>query len=221
VIAIMGNGFLGADGAFFVTSLITLFIIIDPPGNVFPYLALSAEYAPAAARSLAWRACLYAFLILALFIGVGRIFLQLFGISLPAFQIAGGLILFRIAVDMLEGRGHFNRIDTASSLNAADYRDVALVPLAVPLLSGPGAISTVLVLTSRAKNYPENALVFLSLALVLFLTYLGFRFARPLLSFLKESRVRLLTRLMGLIMAALAVQFVLDGLIAAFPSLRQ
>jgi multiple antibiotic resistance protein len=216
----VGSGILGADTAFLVTSLITLFIIIDPPGNVFPYLALSAGYDLAAARGLARRACLYAFLILALCIGVGRIFLQFFGISLPAFQIAGGLILFRIAVDMLEGRGHFNRIDTASSLNAADYRDVALVPLAVPLLSGPGAISTVLVLTSRAKNMQENAYILLSLALVLTVTYVGFRFAQSLLDYLKERRVRLLTRIMGLIMAALAVQFVLEGLIAAFPSLR-
>jgi small neutral amino acid transporter SnatA (MarC family) len=112
----MGCGFLGVDGAFLVTSLITLFIIIDPPGNVFPYLALSAGYDPAAARGLAWRACLYAFLILFLCLGVGRILLQFFGISLPAFQIAGGLIFFRIAVDMLEGQDQFNRIDTCSSL---------------------------------------------------------------------------------------------------------
>jgi multiple antibiotic resistance protein len=216
----MEHNFLGPTGAFLITSLISLFIIIDPPGNIFPYLALSEGYAPAAARGLAWRACLYAFLILALFIVVGRLLLQSFGITLPAFQIAGGLILFRIAVDMLEGRGHFNRIDTSSSLNAEDYRDVALIPLAVPLLSGPGAISTVLVLTSRSKNYLEDVLILLSLAFVLLLAYLCFRFAHTLLGYLKESRLRLLTRLMGLIMAALAVQFVLEGLSAAFPALH-
>lgn len=216
----MGHNFLGPQGTILITVLISLFIIIDPPGNLFPYLALSAGFAPAAARGLAWRACLYAFLILALFMVVGRILLQVFGITLPAFQIAGGLILFRIAIDMLEARGHFNRIDTSSSLNAADYRDVALVPLAVPLLSGPGAISTVLVLTSRSKNYLEDLLILLSLALIFLLTYVCFRFAQPLSSFLKETRIRLLTRLMGLIMAALAVQFVLEGLMAAFPSLH-
>jgi len=217
----MGPGFLDAHGAFLVTSLISLFIIIDPPGNIFPYLALSAGLAPASARVLAWRACLTAFLILALFIVVGRLILHYFGITLPALQIAGGLILFRIAIDMLEGRGHFNRIDTASSLNAADYRDVPLVPLAFPLLGGPGAITTVLVLTSRSKNYPEDGLILLSLALVLVLTYFCFRFAHSLLSVLKETRIRLFTRIMGLIMAALAVQFVVDGLSAAFPSLAR
>jgi multiple antibiotic resistance protein len=217
----MGHGFPGPEGAFFITSLVSLFIIIDPPGNVFSFLTLSTGFAPAAARALAWRACFYAFIILALVIAAGRLLLEFFGITIPAFQIAGGFILFRIAVDMLEGRGHFNRIDTASSLDAADYRDVALVPLAVPLLSGPGAISTVLVLTSRAQNLLENGLILLCLALVLGATYLFFRFARYLLTYLKESRVRLLTRLMGLIMAALAVQFVLEGLVAAFPAIRQ
>ncbi|MBU4233422.1 MAG: MarC family protein, partial [Proteobacteria bacterium] len=174
----MEPSFPWAHGAFLVTSLISLFIIIDPLGNIFPYLALSAGFAPATARGLAWQACLSAFLILTLFIVVGRILLQFFGITLPALQIAGGLILFRIAIDMLEGRGHFNRIDTSSSLNPADYRDVPLVPLAFPLLSGPGAISTVLVLTSRSKNYLEDVLILLSLSLVLILTYLCFRFAQ-------------------------------------------
>jgi multiple antibiotic resistance protein len=217
----MGPGFLDAPGAFLVTSLISLFIIIDPPGNIFPYLALSAGLAPAPARTLAWQACLSAFLILALFIVVGRLILQFFGITLPALQIAGGFVLFRIAIDMLEGRGHFDRIDTASSLNAADYRELPLVPLAFPLLSGPGAISTVLVLTSRSKNYQDDGLILLSLALVLVLTYLCFRFAHSLVRFLKETRIRLFTRIMGLIMAALAVQFVIEGLMAAFPSLHR
>lgn len=216
----MEHSFLGPTGAFLITSLISLFIIIDPPGNIFPYLALSEGYTPAAARGLAWQACLYAFLILSLFLVLGRFILHFFGITLPALQIAGGLILFRIAIDMLEGRGHFNRIDISSSLKAADYRDLPLVPLAVPLLSGPGAISTVLVLTSRSKNYLEDVLILLSLALVLLLTYLCFHFAQSLLRLLKETRIRLLTRLMGLIMGALAVQFVLEGLRAAFPFLQ-
>lgn len=213
--------FIGPAGSFLITSLISLFIIIDPPGNIFPFLALSAAYSPMATRRLAWQACLYAFLILTLVILVGRIILNYLGITIPAFQIAGGLVLFRIAIDMLEGRGHFNRFDTSSSLDAADYRGVALVPLAVPLLSGPGAISTVLVLASRSTSFLEDGLIVLSLFLVLLLTYTFFRFAQFLLNCLQETGIRLLTRLMGLIMAALAVQFVLGGLLAAFPALQR
>lgn len=206
-------------GHFFITSLISLFVIIDPTGNILPYLALSGGLSPRDARGLAFRACLYAFIILVSFVVIGRLILNFFGIGLPAFQIAGGLILFRIAFDMLEGRGHFQRLDTSSSLMATDYRDVALAPLAIPLLSGPGAISTVLVLTSRAKTRLEDALILAALILVMGASYLFFRFAERLLRFLKESGIRLLTRLMGLILAALAVQFVLSGLRAAFPGL--
>jgi multiple antibiotic resistance protein len=205
--------------SFFITSLISLFIIIDPPGNLFPFLALSAQFPPRSARGLAGRACFYSFVILVLFLIVGRFIIKFFGIGLPAFQIAGGLILFRIAFDMMEGRGHFNRLDTSSSLVAADYRDVALVPLAVPLLSGPGAITTVLVLTSRSSNRAEDGLILLAIIIILLLTFISFVFAEKLLTLLKETSIRLLTRIMGLILCALAVQFVLHGLLAAFPGL--
>lgn len=209
--------FSGPAVSFFITALISLFVIIDPSGNLFPYLALSAAGA-SKDRGMARRACLYAFVILAFFVVLGRLVLHFFGISLPAFQIAGGLILFRIAFDMIEGRGHFNRLDTSSSLVAADYRDAALVPLATPLLAGPGAISTILVLTSRSRGHLEDGLILAALSLTLLFTYLVFRFAEKLLGFLKESGVRLLTRVMGLILAALAVEFVIQGLRAAFPA---
>jgi len=217
----MAIGFIHPVGSFFVTSLISLFIIVDPPGNIFAYLTLSGAFTPATARSLAWQACLYAFLILTLVLLVGNVILHYLGITIPAFQIAGGLILLRIALDMLEGRGHFNRFDTSSSLDAADYREVALVPLAVPLLSGPGAISAVLVLASRSETPVESGLIVFSLLIVFILTYIFFRFAKVLLNFLKETGIRLLTRLMGLVMAALALQFIIDGLRAAFPVLTR
>jgi multiple antibiotic resistance protein len=213
----MITDFFSSSVSFFITALISLFVIIDPSGNVFPYLALSSATAPSRG-ALARRSCLYGFLILAPFIVIGRLILNFFGISLPAFQITGGLILFRIAFDMLEGRGHFNRLDTSSSLVAADYRDTALVPLAMPLLAGPGAISTILVLTSRSRSPLEDGLILAALTLVMLVTYLVFRFAEQLLVFLKESGIRLMTRIMGLILAALAVEFVIQGLRAAFPA---
>jgi multiple antibiotic resistance protein len=202
--------------ALFITSLVSLLVIVDPPGNIFSYLALSSGYSPEASRALARRACLFALGILTVFIFAGRLILHFFGITLAAFQIAGGLILFRIAFDMLEGRGHFNRLDTSSSLVVTDYRDIALMPLAVPLLSGPGAISTILVLTSRSHNLWEDGIIVCALMFTMLITYTVFRFAEPLLRFLKETGIRILTRIMGLILAALAVQFVIDGIQAAF-----
>jgi multiple antibiotic resistance protein len=206
---------------FFITSLVSFFVIIDPTGNIFAFLALAAGAPAAATRHLAGRACFYSFVILALFALVGRFIIDFFGISLAAFQIAGGLILFRISFDMLQGRGHFNRLDTASSLKADDYGDIALVPLAVPLMAGPGSITTALVLTSRAQTLAENLSILLAAAIILLASYLCFLYAERILALIKESSLRLLTRLMGLILTALAVQFVIQGIRAAFPLLPQ
>jgi len=212
-------GFPDTTLAFFATSFISLFVIVDPTGNIFPYLALSAGVGPGKARALAGRACLCGFFILAFFVTLGRLVLTFFGISLPAFQIAGGLVLFRIAFDMMEGRGHFNRLDTSTSLAPGDYRDVALIPLAMPLLSGPGAISTVLVLTARSQNILDDALLVAAVALIMLIAYIFFFFAARITGLLHETGLRLLTRLMGLILAALAVEFVISGVKQAFPSL--
>jgi multiple antibiotic resistance protein len=215
----MLTGFPDTTLSFFITSFISLFVIIDPTGNIFPFLALSSGVGPGKARALAGRACLFAFVILTFFVALGKLVLAFFGISLPAFQIAGGLVLFRIAFDMMEGQGHFNRLDTSSSLAPGDYRDIALIPLAMPLLSGPGAISTVLVLTARSKNLQDDALLVAVVALIMLLCYILFSSAARIMGVLKESGLRLLTRLMGLILAALAVEFVISGVKTAFPTL--
>jgi multiple antibiotic resistance protein len=215
----MLTGFPDTTLSFFITSFISLFVIIDPTGNIFPFLALSSGVGPGKARALAGRACLFSFVILTFFVALGKLVLAFFGISLPAFQIAGGLVLFRIAFDMMEGQGHFNRLDTSSSLAPGDYRDIALIPLAMPLLSGPGAISTVLVLTARSKNLQDDALLVAVVALIMLLCYILFSSAARIMGVLKESGLRLLTRLMGLILAALAVEFVISGVKTAFPTL--
>lgn len=217
----MVQEFLGPIWPFFITSLVSFFVIIDPLGNVFPYLALTSEQSPGAARKVAGRACFYSFIILAVFALVGRFILNFFGISLAAFQIAGGLILFRISFDMLHGRGHFNRLDTASSLKAEEYGDIALAPLAVPLLTGPGSITTALVLTSRAQTLAENLTILLATMIILFISYVCFIYANRILALIKETSLRLLTRILGLVLTALAVEFVIQGIRTAFPLLRQ
>ncbi len=211
----------GLNWSLLITSLVSFFVIIDPTGNIFAYLALVSGTPAPEANKVAARACFYAFIILAAFALAGRFVIKFFGISLAAFQIAGGLILFRISFDMLQGRGHFNRLDTASSLKAEEYGDIALVPLAVPLMTGPGCITAALVLTSRAKTLAENLSVLAAAVLILLVSYLCYRFAARILSLIKESSLRLLTRIMGLILTALAVEFVIQGIRAAFPMLTQ
>jgi multiple antibiotic resistance protein len=205
----------------FITSLVSLFVILDPLGNVFPYLALTADLPYADTRTVPGKACLYSFFILAIFALAGRFIIAFFGISIAAFQIAGGFILFRISIDMIHGRGHFNRLDTSSSLKAEEYGDIALVPLAVPLMAGPGSITTVLVLTSRARTPAESLTVLAAAIVILVVTYFCFIYADRILGLIKETSLRLLTRIMGLILTALAVQFIIQGLKSAFPVLAQ
>jgi multiple antibiotic resistance protein len=217
----MIQDFLGPIWSVFITSLVSLFVILDPLGNVFPYLALTAEHPPVDTRKVAGKACFFSFLILAVFTLAGRFIIAFFGISLAAFQIAGGFILFRISIDMIQGQGHFNRLDTSSSLKAEEYGDIALVPLAVPLMAGPGSITTVLVLTSRAKNPAESLTILAAAMIILVVTYLCFIYAHTILALIKETSLRLLTRIMGLILTALAVEFVIQGIRTAFPLLGQ
>jgi multiple antibiotic resistance protein len=217
----MVHDFLGPIWSVFITNFVSLFVIIDPLGNVFPYLALTAGLPPADTRKVPAKACLYSFIILAVFALVGRFIIAFFGISLAAFQIAGGFILFRISIDMIQGRGHFNRLDTSSSLKAEEYGDIALVPLASPLLAGPGSITTVLVLTSRASNPMESLSILAAAVIILVVAYLCFIYADKILALIKGTSLRLLTRIMGLILTALAVQFIIQGLKSAFPLLAQ
>lgn len=217
----MVHDFLSPIWPIFITSLVSLFVILDPLGNIFPYLALTAEYPPADTRKVAVKACGYSFLILTVFALAGRFIIAFFGISLAAFQIAGGFILFRISIDMIQGRGHFNRLDTSSSLKAEEYGDIALVPLAVPLMAGPGSITTVLVLTSRARTPAESLTILAAAIIILVVTYICFLYAESILALIKETSLRLLTRIMGLILTALAVQFIIQGLKSAFPLLAQ
>jgi len=209
-------GYLQNNSGLFITSLTSLFVIVSPLGNIFSFLALSAGYPREAKILLARRACVIAYLILLGFLVAGRAIIACLGISLAAFQIAGGVLLFRIALDMLEGREAPERRDSSVSLRVEDYRDIAVVPLAIPLLSGPGALTTILMLHSGAPHPLDWLAIWAALTLVMVATYIIFRFAATLAKVLKETGVTLATRLMGLILAALAAQFALDGLQNAF-----
>ena len=202
-------------GDLFVSSFIALFVIVSPLANIFSFLTLTHGYELAQQREIARRSCLTAFLILTAFLFGGQYLLNFFGISLPAFQIAGGLLLFWISLDMLRGEPSQRR-DTAASLNDKEYNDIFLIPLAIPLLSGPGAITTTLMLANNAKNYVELLIILLTLALVMTVAYLFFVKAARLSNVLGRTGIRFATSLMGLILAALAVQFVLDGIRKSF-----
>jgi multiple antibiotic resistance protein len=175
------------------------------------YLAMTEGDDAVKRRRTAWKASVAAALVLAVFAAAGRLIFQLLGLTMPAFQIAGGAILFLVALDMLRAqRPTQEQPEELSEGRAKD--DVALTPLAIPMLAGPASLSTVATLMSQAKDTAEAAIVYGSIILAAAVTGATLQLAAPLHRLLGKTGIHVLTRVFGLLLAAIAVQFVLDGL---------
>ncbi|KAA2317230.1 MarC family protein [Pseudooceanicola sediminis] len=197
------------DTAFLITAFVTLFVIIDPIGMTPLFIALTQGQGRQQRRAIAVRACVLAFGILAAFALFGEQVLGFVGISMPAFRIAGGLLLFLTALDMLFERRTKRREDQSDQ---AEAPDPSVFPLAIPLIAGPGAIATVILLAGQSPGISGLALVLAVTALVLAVVFALFLTASPLENALGRTGINVVTRLLGMLLAALSVQFVLDGL---------
>ena len=199
-----------------VSAFVTLFVTIDPPGLAPLFLGVTAGMSRAERGQIALRATLIAFAVLTLFALAGTAILSIFGITIHAFRIAGGLLLFFIAFEMIFEKRHERHERSADRAVTADrVRDIAVFPLAIPLIAGPGAISATILLSGTYSEPLERALLILILAVNLAAAWLVFLAAERLDRFLGATGRTVLTRLLGMILAALAVQFVLDGIAAA------
>ncbi len=193
----------------------TLFAIVDPVGTTPLYIALTADLPPAERRRVAVRAVAIAFGVLLLFGLAGEAVLAFAGISMPAFRIAGGLLLFLTAIDMLfERRTERRERRVEDERETPDAGDPSVFPLAIPLISGPGAIAAMILLMGEVEgDAPAQGAILATMAGVLLLTYLLFRLGDPIGRALGRTGIMVVTRLMGMLLAALAVQFVIDGLV--------
>ena len=198
--------------AAFLHAFVTLFAILDALGNIPVFLTLTADMDPAARRRTALRSPLYMAAVLMFFSVAGRVIFQVFGITLPAFRVTGGLILLKVGFDMMEARGLRMKHTQEEEAEALTREDVSLIPLAVPMLAGPGAISATLALTETFTPPAGLPLLWGAVAANAVCVYVAFRLAEPLSRWLGETGVRLTTRLMGLVLTSLAVQFILDGI---------
>lgn len=204
-----------------MNSFLLLFVTIDPIGVTPVFAALSAHLPAAARRAAANRAVLLAAAILLVFGLIGNELLNALGIGLPAFRIAGGGLLFLLAIDMVFARHSGLRSTTRDEFHEAEHRqDISVFPLAFPLLAGPGALTTVLLLSTGAGDAPERlGMTLLGLVAVLLLTWTALRTAGVLLRALGETGANVVGRLLGLLLAALAVQFIVDGITAVAASI--
>lgn len=198
-----------------ISAFVTLFVTIDPPGLAPLFLALTAGLTRSQRGQIARRASLIAFAILVLFTVAGTAILTIFGITLHAFRIAGGLLLFRIAFDMIFEKRHERHERSAERAMTADHiRNIAVFPLAIPLIAGPGAISATILLSGTYSDVVGRVLLLLIVGINIAVMWLVFLVAERIEWFLGATGRIVLTRLLGLILAALAVQFVIDGVTA-------
>lgn len=205
---------------FLFNAFVTLFVTVDPPGLAPIFIALTARVTPQERRNVAFRAVIVAGLVLLFFALAGNSVLAVLGISIPAFRIAGGLLLFYIAFEMVFAKRSERKTGSAQPyLSAEEARHLAVFPIAIPLISGPGAISATILAASQAKDTVELAAFLAIVAFVVGSCLVVFLLADQLNRVLGETGRVVIERLLGLVLAALAVQFVADGVkaIAAMP----
>lgn len=195
-----------------IAAFTTLFIIIDPPGLAPLYLALTQGMTKGHRRAIAARACLVAGALMLVFLFLGEAVLGFVGISIPAFRIAGGMLLFLTALDMLFQRRQARRKENADEGGQEHHDDPSVFPLALPLIVGPGAITTIILLASRAETGADFAAITAVMAANLAIVFLTFQIAPFLERVLGKVGINIVTRVLGMLLAALAIQFILDGL---------
>lgn len=200
---------------FVFNSFVTLLVVVDPLGLAPIFAALTRGFSAKRKRESAIRGVALGSVILFVFALVGDVLLNALGIGLPAFRIAGGMLLFLLSLDMIFARPTGMRSRSVQEQEESDEEDISVFPLAIPLLAGPGAITTVLLYTGGAN--PAQVGIFMAvLAFVLLLTLISLLLAPRIMALFGDTGANVLSRVLGVLLAALAVQFVLDGVHATF-----
>jgi multiple antibiotic resistance protein len=200
----------------FVSAFVTFLVVIDPPGCAPIFAALTGGATPVHRRAMAIRSVLIASGILLFFGLLGEDLLRVLGISLSAFRIAGGIMLFLIAIDMVFEKRTERRENRAQEVSASEAEDVSVFPMAIPMIAGPGSIASVMLLMARSDGLPESLIVLGALIATLLLTLVALLAAGPLMRLMGHRMEAMITRILGVVLAALAAQFVIDGIELSF-----
>jgi multiple antibiotic resistance protein len=203
----------------FGSALITFLVIIDPPGCAPIFAGLTRGATPAHRRAMAIRSAVIAWAILMFFALLGRPLLHWLGISLASFRIAGGIMLFFIALDMVFERRTERREKRANAVEQTpEVEDISVFPMAMPMIAGPGSIASAMLWVSRADEIAAVAVVLAAITVVILMTLGTLLAAGPLMRLIGDKVEAAITRILGVILAALAAQFVIDGLKQSFPN---
>ena len=196
----------------FVSAFVTFLVVIDPPGCAPIFAALTGKASAAQRRAMALRSVGIASAILLFFGLLGAGLFNALGVSLSALRIAGGILLFLIAIDMVFEKRTERRENRAEEVSASHVEDVSVFPMAIPMIAGPGSIASIILLMARSEGLAQSLVVLGALLLTLLLTLVALLLAGPLMRLLGHRMEAMLTRLLGVILAALATQFVIDGI---------
>jgi multiple antibiotic resistance protein len=205
------HSFLNSLTEFSFIAFSSIFFLVDPFAAVPPFLAMTDRADSATRRRMAARAAWTCFIVLTLFAISGSFIFKLFGITLAAFEIAGGLILLLIGLDMLQARRSTQEA-VSETEEGAHKEDIGITPLGIPLLAGPGAISTVMVLMGGAPTWQHAIPIFVAIAVTAFASYIVLASADRVRKRMGDTGIRIMMRIMGLMLTAIAVQFVINGL---------
>jgi multiple antibiotic resistance protein len=197
---------------FALLAVTSIFFLVDPFTVIPLFLAITVDSPAQERRFMARRAAWTCAIVLATFAFAGSLIFKMFGITLPAFKIAGGIILLQIGLDMLQARQSSTKSTPEETEEGAAKRDASIIPLGMPMLAGPGAISTVLVLIGESHAIWQHAVIYSTIAATALASFLILSGAGRVQRYLGETGIRILMRLMGLLLVALAVQFVANGL---------
>ena len=204
----------------FTSAFITLLVIIDPPGCAPIFASLTRGTDAAHRRKMAIRSSVVAWCILIFFALLGEALLTKLGIDLASFRLAGGIMLFIIALEMVFEKRTERREERAKEIEGTpEAEDISVFPMAIPMIAGPGSIATIMLMIGRADGPAEWGVVLAAMTAVILLTLVALLAAGPLMKLIGAKLEAMITRILGVILAALAAQFVIDGLTQSFPGL--
>ena len=199
---------------FSVLALSSIFFLVDPFAALPTFLAVTAGVDKQRRRSMAWKASVTAFVVLSAFALAGQYIFRMFGITLPAFEIAGGIILLLIGLDMLNAKRSPTQETGAEAEAAAVKEDAGIVPLGIPMLAGPGSITSVMVLVGQAQGrWSLLAVIVAAIAITAIICFLVLGNSDRVANMLGDTGIRILVRIMGLLLVSLAVQYFVNGLV--------
>jgi len=205
--------------SFSLLCLSSIIIIVNPLGATLTYISLTERLEKTVKEQIIRDSCTIALVILVIVGLAGTAILQILGISIEAFRIAGGILLFGIGMEMVYAKTSRTKLTATEKYESRDNEDVAVMPLAIPMIAGPGAITTTIVLTNEAAGMSTTAwiVIFASIGIAIAITYFMMRYSDYIIRKVGQRQYRVVNRLMGMLLIAIAVQFVITGIKIAFP----